>query len=253
MNDEPDNRAHWRTSLAARWSCIIVLTTTLPMAGCAALPLAVTFQPDSCAAAVSAAEATAGFTARVAALDCQLVALGPVTLANLQQHARIDQAVRAVLSDIQRAQATTPDAMQAREAIARIMAGDVERGRQLLALKPVGRWFSATELDPGGHMAAFLIFQHAGTDTQETVLPDLQQAGRQGLVPGDAVAMLTDRVLVSQNQPQEYGTQGVCQNGQLVLPPVRDPDTVDARRQAMGLTMPLAAYQQAMRDFGMCR
>jgi hypothetical protein len=186
------------------------------------------------------------WTVKVEATICQRDLLGPVSLSNMNAHGQADQALRSILSQIEAIPAPTENATAARAAILADMAGDEERGAQVLAIKPAGRWFSATELDPQGHQAAFLLVQHSNPDIMTAILPDLRTAAMDGLVSKEAVAMMTDRVLVADGQLQEYGTQGSCTNGQLGLPPVRDPETVDARRAAMGIDMPLAEYQALM-------
>ncbi|MDG6999876.1 MAG: hypothetical protein JRN15_12255, partial [Nitrososphaerota archaeon] len=58
-----------------------------------------------------------------------------------------------------------------------------------------------------GAEAAFLIVQHSNdTLFQRACLPLLDNAYERGQVPGDAVALLTDRVLVREGKPQMYGT-----------------------------------------------
>jgi hypothetical protein len=59
------------------------------------------------------------------------------------------------------------------------------------------------------------------------------------------VAYLTDRVLLPEGQPQEFGTQATGENGQWVPRRLRDPDTVDQRRAAVPLE-PMAEYLARM-------
>jgi predicted RNA-binding Zn-ribbon protein involved in translation (DUF1610 family) len=49
------------------------------------------------------------------------------------------------------------------------------------------------------------------------------------------VAYLTDRVLLAEGKPQEFGTQATGRNGQWVSCDLRDPGHVDQRRAAMSL------------------
>ena len=54
------------------------------------------------------------------------------------------------------------------------------------------------------------------------------------------LAMLTDRVLMDEGQPQVYGTQYVgAAEGSIGPWPIAEPETVDERRRTVGL-MPMA-------------
>ncbi len=65
-----------------------------------------------------------------------------------------------------------------------------------------------------GAQAALLIVQHSNdTLFQRACLPLLRNAYERGQVPGDALALLTDRVLVREGKPQLYGTQAVLVAG----------------------------------------
>jgi hypothetical protein len=60
-------------------------------------------------------------------------------------------------------------------------------------------------------------------------------------------AYLTDRVLLHEGQPQEYGTQAVARDGRFEARRLRDPDRVDERRAGVGLS-PLAGYLARMAE-----
>jgi hypothetical protein len=61
------------------------------------------------------------------------------------------------------------------------------------------------------------------------------------------VAYLTDRVLLAEGQPQEFGTQAIGRHGQWVPRQLRDPGAVDQRRAAMSLG-PLAGNLARITD-----
>ncbi len=93
-----------------------------------------------------------------------------------------------------------------------------------------------------GIEAAFLILQHSpDTLFQRACLPLLQNAYEHDQVPGEAVALLTDRVLVREGKPQLYGTQATFADGKLAMDPIADSAGVDARRAKLGLPS-LAEY-----------
>ena len=50
------------------------------------------------------------------------------------------------------------------------------------------------------------------------------------------LAYLMDRVLVNESKPQVYGTQFHVTDGKQQPRPIRDPESVDKRRKAMGMS-----------------
>lgn len=91
--------------------------------------------------------------------------------------------------------------------------------------------------------AAWLLAQHADSDPafQRQCLDLLSVAASQGEATKAQVAYLTDRVLLAEGKPQEFGTQVTGRSRQWVPRSLRDPGSVDQRRAAMSLG-PLAGY-----------
>ena len=50
------------------------------------------------------------------------------------------------------------------------------------------------------------------------------------------ITYLTDRVLVGEGKPQRYGTQLENKDGKLTPYPLEDPENVDERRRAIGMS-----------------
>lgn len=96
-----------------------------------------------------------------------------------------------------------------------------------------------------GTEAAFTIVQHAEHTFQREMLPLVEKAYRANKLSGQSYALLFDRVLVENGQPQVYGTQArrfTEWNGhEPVLYPIKDEANVDKRRAEVGLE-PLAEY-----------
>ena len=118
----------------------------------------------------------------------------------------------------------------------------------LLWFKPlVQRYGLPTRAQVGkeGVEAAFLLIQHADRDPdfQEAMLPLLEKAYAAGEVPGDALGMLTDRVLKARGRPQRFGTQMTGRDGKMVMDSVEDPANLDQRRAKLGMT-PMARYRE---------
>ncbi len=97
-------------------------------------------------------------------------------------------------------------------------------------------------------IGAFLILQNADLSLQQQYLPLLRAAAEQGEAMFMQLAMLQDRILKRQDQPQRYGTQlwNDPSTGELGLYPVEDSANVDVRRDSVGLG-PLDGY---LRDMG---
>ena len=108
-------------------------------------------------------------------------------------------------------------------------------------------WPTRPALDSEGIEAVFLLLQHADRDPafQAAMLPQLAAAHRSGDIPGQSLALLTDRVAKAQGRPQIYGTQTTLKGREAIVDPIADSAGVDARRAALGLP-PLAVYKHLL-------
>ena len=84
----------------------------------------------------------------------------------------------------------------------------------------------------------------------------LRRAERDQAAPKAQLAFLTDRVLLAEGKPQEFGTQATGRKGQWIPCSLRDPGRVDQRRAAMSLG-PLARTAgmrsgSVRRPYGIC-
>ena len=127
--------------------------------------------------------------------------------------------------------------------MAAVAAADADNMAWLKHLVAEQGWPGASMVGTDGAHAAWLLAQHADRDPafQRECLGLLAAAVQAGEATRSELAYLTDRVLLAEGQPQEYGTQVTVRDGQHVPSNLRDPDTADQRRAAMGLT-PLADY-----------
>jgi hypothetical protein len=98
-------------------------------------------------------------------------------------------------------------------------------------------WPGRSDVGEDGAHAAWLLAQHADRDPafQRECLDRLILAAGQGEAAPADVAYLTDRVLLAEGGPQEFGTQVTARNGQWLARHLRDPGGVDQRRAAMSL------------------
>lgn len=98
-------------------------------------------------------------------------------------------------------------------------------------------WPTAPMVGSDGARSAWLLVQHADHDVewQQRCL-GLMEANRiTGRVHLADIAYLTDRVLVNTGKPQVYGTQFHSEGGTRTPRPIRDVETVNERRGAMGM------------------
>ena len=109
-------------------------------------------------------------------------------------------------------------------------------------------WPTVARAGPEAVRAALRVALRATHDPafQEDYRDFLEREYREGEAPGEAVAVLTDRLRRARGQPQLYGTQATLQGGTLVLDPIEDSARVDRRRAELGLP-PLGAYLRQLR------
>jgi hypothetical protein len=108
-------------------------------------------------------------------------------------------------------------------------------------------WPGKSLVGEDGAHAAWLLAQHADRDPafQRRCLDLLATAVERGEAAIVQQAYLTDRVLLHEGKPQEYGTQAIARDGRFEPQKLRDPDHVDQRRASVGLG-PLAGYLARM-------
>jgi hypothetical protein len=88
-----------------------------------------------------------------------------------------------------------------------------------------------------------VLVQHQPLELLQQVLPQLEVLVRRGEASPSDYAMMFDRVLVQQKQPQRYGENFECDsNGRLEPSPIEAPEALDARRASMGL-LPMRLYR----------
>ncbi|MGD9637416.1 MAG: DUF6624 domain-containing protein [Pirellulales bacterium] len=127
-------------------------------------------------------------------------------------------------------------------AAAKLGAVDGKNRARLQEIVKQHGWPGISLVGKDGAHAAWLLVQHADGDRefQKSCLEQME-ALPDGEVQKQAIAYLTDRVLVGEKKPQRFGTQ-MGDNFQPA--PLEDPENVDRRRAEVGLP-PLAEYIQA--------
>ena len=104
-------------------------------------------------------------------------------------------------------------------------------------------WLGPDIVSERGNTALFLVIQHGDITTQEKYLPMMREAVANGKAKGSSLALLEVRVAIRQGKKQIYESQigREPETGRYYVQPLEDPDHVDERRAAVGLS-PLAEY-----------
>lgn len=155
--------------------------------------------------------------------------------ARLLALARADQAVRDVPS--------AADSMRDSGFVRRMAARDSADSAALRSIMDHDGWPGRSQVGADGASAAWLLAQHIG-GLQHEVLRRMRALPPGEVSPTD-LAMLEDRVLVSDGRPQRYGTQLTWANE---FRPIEDIAGLDERRAEAGLP-PLSVYLCMIKGF----
>lgn len=173
-----------------------------------------------------------------------------------------DELLRRAQLDQQARRALTPLFEKAESGMVRLSDLDVEGQAVIDRLADVDQdntswlknlverrgWPSRSLVGDDGAAAAWLLAQHADHDpTWQRRCLDLMCALPPIEVRRQDVALLTDRVLLAEGESQVYGSQMTLVDGEYEPRDLRDPDTVDERRAAVGLST-MAEYRKLMRE-----
>ena len=127
---------------------------------------------------------------------------------------------------------------------------DLADQKALKAMMPAKGWFSGEAYSKKASLAAFLIVQHAGKDPElmRQTLAKLEPLAKTSAVYGGQYALMYDRVALEfDHKPQRFGSQVECRQGAWRPRDLEDPEHVDQRRKAVGLSETEAEY---LKHFG---
>lgn len=160
----------------------------------------------------------------------------------LLRMAELEQAPRTAMGQIDVSKIATADRNSAVAAIREQIAPiDEANQRALLAMLPPEGWFTISRYGAQASRAAFMIVQHSNPDLWRRFLPVLEPLAVKSEVAGDGVALMYDRLALSEGRKQRYGSQMKCEAGRFVPLPIEDPAAVDRHRAALGMR-PYAEY-----------
>jgi len=135
-----------------------------------------------------------------------------------------------------------------------VEASDLQNTGRLRELLRDREWFDDAVDGEGSQTAGWLLVQHADAapDFQREMLDRLSAIVSEGRIRRSEYAMLWDRVAVHEGRPQRFGSQLVCENGQLVpRGGLEDAENLD-RRRALFEMQPWASYHSIMRNLTSC-
>lgn len=98
-------------------------------------------------------------------------------------------------------------------------------------------WLGPQKVGMTGSQALFLVIQHADLQTQQSYLPMIKTAEKEGEILSSNLAILEDRINMRTGKKQIYGSQGFTdkQTGKTYIYPIADIDHLDEHRKAMGM------------------
>lgn len=104
-------------------------------------------------------------------------------------------------------------------------------------------WLGTDIIGEEGSSTLFLVIQHSPEDFQKKYFPIMQNAVKDGKASASALALLEDRILLSQGKKQKYGSQVGRNNetGKYYILPIEDSVNVNFRRMSVGLE-PIEQY-----------
>jgi hypothetical protein len=131
---------------------------------------------------------------------------------------------------------------------------DARLTSKLLKMVPPKGWFLTSVYGDQAAGAAFLIIQHSEIEHWRRFVPILEPLVARGEVDGQSYGLMYDRLAINEERPQRYGTQMTCVGGRWVIDyaNLEDPETADARRQAMGFLQTLAEYETNFAAYPPC-
>ena len=171
----------------------------------------------------------------------------------LLEMGRKDQEVRQRLGVLLRQSPTllrspSPDLTALTTEMSHIDADNLHALEQIIARYG---WPRSQDVGVEASGAAWVVLQHSPPEYQEKYFPLLKAAVTTGSIRADQVAMLEDRILVSQKKKPKYGTQVVSNaNGEPEVYPVENPDELATLRESVGMP-PMAEYlRRGEQDIG---
>lgn len=103
-------------------------------------------------------------------------------------------------------------------------------------------WLPRSEIGEKASAAIFYVLQHGSVEIMEKYLDQLQQLATANEADKTHAALMEDRVLMYRGKKQIYGAQASVRQGtdgtrEYYVWPIKQPETVNERRRAMGFDL----------------
>jgi hypothetical protein len=102
-------------------------------------------------------------------------------------------------------------------------------------------WLGPLDVGERASRTLWLVIQHAPLAVQERYVSEMRLGVEEGKASAADLAYLEDRIEMRNGRPQTYGSQVNMENGISTLWTIKDAETVNERRAAVGLG-PLEKY-----------
>lgn len=151
----------------------------------------------------------------------------------------MDQVGRRVLTGIDLTTLPPAEIPAARKAMwAPIEAADDENLKALLMMVPAEGWFLKSRYGEKPAAAAFHIIQHSDPVQWKRFVPVLEPLVVTGEIDGQLFGLMYDRLAISEDRPQRYGSQMRCGAGDWVPYPLEDARRVENGARRWGSRRP---------------
>ncbi|MFC3193995.1 DUF2891 domain-containing protein [Marinicella sediminis] len=147
-----------------------------------------------------------------------------------------DQKHRTAISQLNRSESRNQDLMTQLQASQHELDQHNQQVLQLV-IDELGHWPGIQDVGEGAAKISLILFKRSSLEQQAKYLPMVLQQVKQNNLPAQWYAELSDHYLMSGNSPQHYGhlMARSTSNGQQILYPIDDLQTVNNRRRTIGL------------------
>ena len=161
----------------------------------------------------------------------------PTPLAKLHARVSIEQAARRALMDVSKAGLSDADKKAATAAIWAVLTpADADNTAFLKTILPADGWFRISREGYAAVIDGWVVVQHSPDHAfMHDVLARMEPLMAERDVDGQTYALLLDRVAIFEGRKQRFGTQGACENGEIAILPIDEPDNVEVRRKELGM------------------
>ncbi len=113
---------------------------------------------------------------------------------------------------------------------------DAENLKKVDSILEVHGWLGMSKIGDKASSILSRIVLHSSVEDRERYLPVIEASVQAGESSPQDFAILVDKILLGENQKQRYGTQFMEIDGRNQVLTIEDPETLENRRKALGLS-----------------